>query len=94
MDGENSGEVFTVPCDGYMGSTFKKLWVSSVMNLQYVLYFIQFYKDLLRNSKKGAAIPHLNKELFYSLLIGIPPLSEQQRIVNSIQNIFRCIEKN
>ena len=75
-----------------MGSTFKKLWVNPVMDLQYVLYFIQFYKDLLRNSKKGAAIPHLNKELFYSLLIGIPPLSEQQRIVNTIQNIFRCIE--
>ena len=75
-----------------MGSTFKKLWVNPVMDLQYVLYFIQLYKDLLRNSKKGAAIPHLNKELFYSLLIGIPPLSEQQRIVNTIQNIFRCIE--
>ena len=75
-----------------MGSTFKKLWVNPVMDLQYVLHFIQFYKDLLRNSKKGAAIPHLNKELFYSLLIGIPPLSEQQRIVNTIQNIFRCIE--
>ena len=68
--------------------------MNPVMDLQYVLYFIQFYKDLLRNSKKGAAIPHLNKELFYSLLIGIPPLSEQQRIVNTIQNIFRCIEKN
>ncbi|EJU34666.1 restriction endonuclease subunit S [Capnocytophaga sp. CM59] len=94
VDGENSGEVFTIPHNGYMGSTFKKLWVNPVMDLQYVLYFIQFYKDLLRNSKKGAAIPHLNKELFYSLLIGIPPLSEQQRIVNTIQNIFRCIEKN
>ena len=92
VDGENSGEVFTIPHNGYMGSTFKKLWVNPVMDLQYVLYFIQFYKDLLRNSKKGAAIPHLNKELFYSLLIGIPPLSEQQRIVNTIQNIFRCIE--
>ena len=94
VDGENSGEVFTIPRNGYMGSTLKKLWVNPVMDLQYVLYFIQFYKDLLRNSKKGAAIPHLNKELFYSLLIGIPPLSEQQRIVNTIQNIFRCIEKN
>ena len=92
VDGENSGAVFTIPRNGYMGSTFKKLWVNPVMDLQYILYFIQFYKDLLRNSKKGAAIPHLNKELFYSLLIGIPPLSEQQRIVNSIQNIFRCIE--
>ena len=92
MDGENSGEVFTVPCDGYMGSTFKKLWVSSVMNLQYVLYFIQFYKDLLRNSKKGAAIPHLNKELFYSLFIGLPPLKEQQRIVEKIEELIPHIE--
>ena len=92
VDGENSGEVFTVPCDGYMGSTFKKLWVSSVMNLQYVLYFIQFYKDLLRNSKKGAAIPHLNKELFYSLFIGLPPLKEQQRIVEKIEELIPHIE--
>ena len=84
VDGENSGEVFSAPCDGYMGSTFKQLWVSSEMHLPYVLYFIQFYKDLLRNSKRGAAIPHLNKEVFYNLLIGIPPLSEQRRIAEKI----------
>lgn len=53
VDGENSGEVFTVPCDGYMGSTFKQLWVSSSICLRYVLYFILLYKDILRNSKKG-----------------------------------------
>ncbi len=29
VDGENSGEVFTVPQDGYVGSTFKQLWLSS-----------------------------------------------------------------
>ena len=51
VDGENSGEVFTVPCDGYMGSTFKQLWVSSAMHLPYVLNFILFYKELLRKSK-------------------------------------------
>ena len=64
VDGENSGEVFTVPCDGYMGSTFKQLWVSSIMHLPYVLNYILFYKELLRKSKRGAAIPHLNKEIF------------------------------
>ena len=31
VDGENSGEVFIVPQDGYMGSTFKQLWISSSM---------------------------------------------------------------
>ena len=87
VDGENSGEVFAVPHDGYMGSTFKQLWVSRNMHLPYVLYFIQFYKDLLRNSKKGAAIPHLNKEIFYSLVIGIPPYKEQIRIADIIDII-------
>ena len=85
VDGENSGEVFIVPQDGYMGSTFKQLWVSSSMYEPYVLAFIQFYKETLRNSKKGAAIPHLNKELFYGLIIGIPPLQEQKRIVQKIE---------
>ena len=88
VDGENSGEVFAVPHDGYMGSTFKQLWVSVDMHLPYVLYFIQFYKDLLRNSKKGAAIPHLNKEIFYSLVIGIPPYQEQERIADAIGEIY------
>ena len=73
VDGENSGEVFTVPEDGYMGSTFKQLWLSTAMYKPYLLAFILFYKEVLRNSKRGAAIPHLNKELFYTLPIGIPP---------------------
>ena len=80
VDGENSGEVFTAPIDGYMGSTFKQLWVSKNLNLSYVLACIRFYKDELRNSKKGAAIPHLNKDIFYNLIIGIPPFREQIRI--------------
>ena len=91
VDGENSGEVFTVPCDGYMGSTFKQLWVSKEMYLPYVLYFIQFYKDRLRNSKKGAAIPHLNKDIFYNLFIGIPPCEEQIRISKKIYNLYRSL---
>ena len=85
VDGENSGEVFIVPQDGYMGSTFKQLWISSSMYGPYMLAFIQFYKETLRNSKKGAAIPHLNKELFYGLIIGIPPFQEQKRIVQKIE---------
>ena len=89
VDGENSGEVFTVPIDGYMGSTFKQLWVCETMNLRYVLYVILFYKDMLRNSKKGAAIPHLNKQLFYNIVVGIPPIEEQSRIVERVDQLFQ-----
>ena len=92
VDGENSGEVFIVPQDGYMGSTFKQLWISSSMYKPYVLAFMQFYKETLRNSKKGAAIPHLNKELFYGLIIGIPPLQEQRRIVQKIEQLTQLLK--
>ena len=92
VDGENSGEVFSIPQDGYMGSTFKQLWLSSAMWKPYILAFILFYKEELRNSKRGAAIPHLNKELFYNLLIGIPPLAEQQRIAERVNELSQLLK--
>ena len=92
VDGENSGEVFIVPCDGYMGSTFKQLWISEHVDKDLVLLIILFYKSMLRNSKKGAAIPHLNKELFYNIVVGLPPLKEQQRIVRESNRLFDTLK--
>ena len=91
VDGENSGEVFSVPIDGYMGSTFKQLWISHFLYEPYVLECIRFYKDELRNSKKGAAIPHLNKDIFKNLIIGIPPFNEQHRIVKRLNDLYGCL---
>ena len=63
VDGENSGEVFTVPQDGYMGSTFKQLWLSSAMWKPYILAFILFYKEDLRNSMDGPLVYLLECQL-------------------------------
>ena len=93
VDGENSGEVFTVFEDGYMGSTFKALDISSVVNQDYLLYFIATKKELYRNNKKGSAIPHLNKELFFSMPFPLAPLAEQVRIVDRIESIFAKLDE-
>ena len=93
VDGENSGEIFIAPEDGYMGSTFKILWISAQLYARYVLKFIELYKEPLRNSKKGAAIPHLNKEIFFNLLLPVPSLQEQTRIVDKIVELTPSVER-
>ena len=92
VDGENSGEVFNVPCRGYMGSTFMLLKQSSLMSDNYIQLVFELYRCLYKNNKKGAAIPHLNKELFKTLLIPIPPVKEQNRIVDSMVKLYSQIE--
>lgn len=87
VDGENSGEVFEVPCRGYIGSTFKVLQVSSEIEKSYVKLILDFYKNLFKDNKTGSAIPHLNKKIFKSLIIGIPPIEEQKAIVNRVKSV-------
>ena len=93
VDGENSGEVFEVPCRGYIGSTFKVLQVLSEIEKSYVKLILDFYKNLFKDNKTGSAIPHLNKKIFKSLIVAIPPISEQKLIVEKV-NLITAILKD
>ena len=73
VDGENSGEVFRTPIEGYQGSTFKQLSIKDDMNTNYVLQVINLHRKTLRENKVGSAIPHLNKKLFKEIEVPIPP---------------------
>lgn len=93
VDGENSGEIFSIYETGIMGSTFKKLSFSKFCSVPYVLFFIKSKQDLFRTNKKGAAIPHLDKTLFKNLVLPLPPLAEQERIVAKIEALFQDIDE-
>ena len=93
VDGENSGEVFRAPVDGYQGSTFKQLSIHEEMYTDYVLQVINLHRKTLRENKVGSAIPHLNKKLFKAINVPIPPYEEQKRIVNAINQTFTILDK-
>ena len=92
VDGENSGEVFHIPLEGYQGSTMKVLDIDRNMNAQYVLYFVKLYQKALRENKVGSAIPHLNKKMFRELIIPVPPIEEQGRIIEAILQYYHILD--
>lgn len=92
VDGENSGEVFRTPIDGYQGSTFKQLYINKQMLTDYVLLVINLHRKALRENKVGSAIPHLNKKLFKAIQVPIPPYNEQRKIVDAVETIFKNID--
>ncbi len=93
VDGENSGEVFKAFEDGILGSTFKILNINSNIFENYILHILYFYKNTFKKQKKGAAIPHLDKELFKNILIPLPPLKEQERIVKKVDELLTYCNK-
>ena len=92
VDGENSGEVFRTPIEGYQGSTFKQLFINGNMNAEYLLQVINLHRKTLRENKVGSAIPHLNKKLFKAIEVPIPPHNEQKRIVEAVSLTFKQLD--
>ena len=92
VDGENSGEVFKTPIDGYQGSTFKLLDIDQNIDEKYILNVINLHRKALRENKVGSAIPHLNKKLFKAISVPLPPYNEQIRIVETIKSTFNILD--
>lgn len=92
VDGENSGEIFTTPIEGYQGSTFKLLDISNEIYKPFILYVVKSHQTKFRENKVGSAIPHLNKKLFKEINVLVPPFEEQKLIASKIDEVFSSLD--
>ena len=93
-DGSNSGEVF-IGFEGALASTMGKLKIiNENVSTDFLYLFIKKNFKELNAPKRGSAIPHLEKDIFYNLSIPLPPLSEQKRIASYLKEKIDQAEKS
>ena len=89
-DGD-AGEVFQ-GLNGGLASTMSKIEPLENINLKYLKYFLISNRKLFSDTRTGAAIPHLNKDVFFNLQIPVPSLHEQEKIVEKLDSSFNKIQ--
>ena len=59
----------------------------------YLFYYLLSHRDIFIMMGGGGAQPNISKEKITETLIPLPPLSEQKRIVDKIEELFAVIDK-
>ncbi len=93
VDGENSGEAFVVPHDGYLGSTFRKIKLLTDIDNKFFMYILQKVFIYLKTNKRGSAIPHLDKKIFDEIKVKVPSIEDQRRIVDVLELVDEFVAK-
>lgn len=76
---------------GVVGSTLSKIYADG-LTTEYLRYFIQGKYVLLNTQKKGTGTPHLNANILKKSKLVVPSISEQQRIVSRIEELFSSLD--
>ena len=68
---------------------------SSKMNYKFLKYFMEspLYWDQLRNGTIGSAQPNCNGQTLSKMILPLPPIEEQQRIVDKIEQLFDHLDE-
>ncbi|MFD1708926.1 restriction endonuclease subunit S [Siminovitchia sediminis] len=62
-------------------------------NRKFLWYILSLNKAKFQSKKVGVAIPGISREDILGLVVALPPLLEQQRIVEKIEKMFEKVDK-
>ncbi len=58
----------------------------------YLFYFLRSHRDIFISQGGGGAQPNISKEIITNTLFPLPPLAEQRRIVDKVNEIISIID--
>ena len=90
--GESAGFVNWIDTAFWAGSHCYVVENINNQNLRFLFHLLKNYEYEIMESKQGAGIPGLNRKNLYSILVPIPSVSEQNRIVGILDTFTDSIE--
>ena len=93
-DGSNSGEIFKVDKEGILSSTMGVLHkVGNQLNENFSFYHLKSSEQEIRNNTNGMGIPHVDGSYVRNLPFIVPPLEEQNKIVQFLDEKTELIDR-
>jgi len=92
-DGSNSGEVIRINREGILSSTVSLLSLKdNSLDKEFSFYLLKFYEKDFRENTIGMGIPHVSGDHVRESKLIIPPLPEQQQIVEYLDEQTQLID--
>lgn len=90
--GESAGFVNWMDCDFWAGAHCYVVDFLCDVSKRYLYHFLKNSEHVLMASKQGAGIPGLNRKDLFKLVIPVPSIAEQSRIVGILDTFTASIE--
>ena len=74
--------------EGAVGSTLIKINSIKIVK-EFLFQFLKMNFSFFNSNPKQAGLPHMNSDLFNNLLFPIPPLAEQNRIIQKLDELMQ-----
>ena len=91
--GATVGKLGILDFDSATNQAICCIYQNSNYNRDFLFYYLLYKKEYLVNQGKGGAQPNISQEIIKALKIPVPPLNEQKRIVEKIEEEFGKIDE-
>ena len=87
------GKVCITQAPMYCNQGFKNLVCKELLYNEFAYYYLKYNVSYLQSLGTGATFKEISKKVVENILIPVPPLSEQQHIVEELDLLSSIIEK-
>lgn len=86
------GEVNITDRDICIGRGLSSIHPCAKIPVEFLFYWLQPYKKELINKSTGSTFSAVTSDTVQNILLPLPPIEEQRRILLSIENLMRLLE--